>query len=68
MGRQEAHKLTRDAAMAAREKGVHLRDVLAEDHTVMKLLTAKELDKALDPASYTGSASKIVDSVVKKIR
>ena len=68
MGRQEAHKLTRDASMAARETGVHLREVLAKDQTVMKLLTAKELDKALDPASYTGSAGKIVDSIVKKIR
>ena len=68
MGRQEAHKLARDASMAAREKGVHLRDVLAKDQTVMKLLTAKELDKALDPASYTGSAGKIVDTIVKKVR
>ena len=35
---------------------------------VTGLLAAKEPEKALDPASYTGSAGKIVDSIVKKIR
>jgi adenylosuccinate lyase len=35
---------------------------------VTGLLTAKELDKALDPAFYTGSSGKIVDSIVKKVR
>jgi len=68
MGRQEAHKLTRDASMAAREKGVHLKEVLLSDKKVMSLLNAKELAKALDPASYIGSSGKIVDSIVKKAR
>jgi len=68
MGRQEAHKLTRDAALAAREKDVHLKEVLAKDKKVISLLTAKELEKALDPASYVGSSGKIVDIVVKKCK
>jgi len=68
MGRQEAHKLTRDAALWAREKGLHLREVLIDEKKVTALLTDKELDRALDPASYTGSAGKIVDSIVRKIR
>jgi len=65
MGRQEAHKLTRDVAMTAREKGVHLRDALLKDKDVTKLLTAKEIEKALDPSSYIGASGKIVDLVVK---
>ena len=68
MGRQEAHKLTRDAALSAREKGIHLKDVLSKDKKVTGLLNAKELERALDPASYVGSAGKIVDNIVKKLR
>ncbi len=65
MGRQDAHKLTRNIAMTAREKGVHLRDALLQNREVMKLLSAKEIEKALDPSSYIGSASEIVENVVK---
>lgn len=65
VGRQEAHKLTRDVALAAREQGVHLRDALLRNKEVTKLLTAREIDKALDPMSYVGSAGKIVDNIVK---
>jgi len=57
-----------NASMVVRENGVILRGILMNDQEFTGLLTARELDKALDPASYTGSAGKIVDSIVKKIR
>jgi len=65
MGRQEAHKITRDAAMLAREKGVHLRNTLFQNNEIKKLLTESELDNALDPIAYIGSAREIVDNVLK---
>ncbi len=65
MGRQDAHKLTRNIALTAREKGVHIRDVLIQNKEVTKLLTAKEIEKALDPSSYIGVAGKVVDNVVR---
>ena len=66
MGRQEAHRFVRDAAMEARKKGVHLKDVLAVDPTVKKLLSAKELEATMDPDRYVGRSAEIVDAVVSR--
>jgi len=68
LGRQEAHKVVRDAAQRARTKDAHLRDVLASDSKVMKILSKKELDAAMDPARYIGESPAIVDAVVKRVR
>src|SRR3989442_1010864 len=37
MGRQEAHRLVREAAVTARKKDVHVKEVLAADPAVAKL-------------------------------
>ncbi|MEK6851241.1 MAG: adenylosuccinate lyase, partial [Candidatus Thermoplasmatota archaeon] len=66
MSRQGAHKLVQDAAKRARDKDVHLRDALVADPKVVKLLTKKEIDAALDPDNYLGASVEIVDRVVKK--
>lgn len=66
LGRQEAHRLVRDAAMEARKKGVHLKDVLATNPTVKKAMTAKELETAMDPDRYVGRSAEIVDSIVSR--
>ena len=68
LGRQEAHKIMRDAAQAARARDVHLRDALLADPKVTKILTKKELDAALDPTAYLGQSTAIVDSIVKRVR
>ena len=68
LGRQDAHRLVRDLAMAARSKNVDLADVLKRDGTVGKYLSAKELDGAMDPERYLGASVAIVDHVVKKFR
>jgi adenylosuccinate lyase len=68
LGRQEAHKLVRDAAQAARTKGLHLRDVLGQDSKASKLLTKAELDAALDPARYLGESLSIVDGIVSRLK
>jgi len=66
MGRQDAHKLVQAAARVAREKGVHLREVLAADKAVMKSLSAKEIEAALDPENYIGASVEIVEGVAKR--
>jgi len=66
IGRQEAHRLVRDAAMDARKKGVHLKEVLAANPTMKKLLSAKELDAAMDPERYLGRSAEIVDAIVSR--
>src|SRR3989449_1545366 len=66
MGRQEAHRLVRDAALEARKKGVHLKEVLTGNPTVKKLLPAKELEATMDPERYVGRSAEIVDAIVAK--
>lgn len=66
MGRQDAHKLVQAAARAAREKGVHLREILVADKAVTKALSSKETEAALDPENYIGASVEIVEGVAKK--
>ena len=64
LGRQSAHELVAKAcALAVREKK-HLREVLAADARVTKHLSKAELDRALDPARYTGQAEAFVARVL----
>ena len=66
IGRQEALRLVRDAAMEARKRGVHLKEILAANATIKKLLSTKELDAAMDPERYLGRSAEIVDAIVSR--
>ncbi len=68
LGRQEAHKLVRDAALTARSRGLHLRDALGAEPKVSKLLSKKDLDAAMNPAAYLGQSAAIVDATINRIR
>ena len=68
LGRQEAHRLVRNAAQKARTKGIHLRDAISAEPKVAQLLAKKEIDAALDPVAYIGQSVAIVDAVVKRVR
>lgn len=67
MGRQEAHELMRDCAMKSFEKKVLLKDVLVKNSEIVKYVTADELETALDPEKYTGTAVKQVDLVLRSL-
>ena len=64
MGRQEAHELVRQAAIAAEGQGKDLRTALSENKEVMALMSEKELDAAMDPTAYLGAAPAMTDQVV----
>lgn len=68
MGRQEAHALVREAAMKARAKGRHLKDVLKAHKRVKDHLTNEELEEAMRPERYVGQSDKIVESVLARVR
>jgi adenylosuccinate lyase len=68
LGRNAAHDLVYEAAMAAFEGRGRFRDLLLADARVAAALTAAELDRLLDPAAYTGLAGSFVDAVVKEAR
>ncbi|MEA3559589.1 MAG: adenylosuccinate lyase [Candidatus Thermoplasmatota archaeon] len=67
MGRQEAHEATRKAAMRY-YSGTPYRTALFEDSKISDMLSIKELEKALDPASYVGVAGERVDRVIEMVR
>jgi len=67
LGRQEAHRLVRNASMRARQRDVHLKDVLSNEKAVTKLLTQKELVDAMNPERYLGQSVAIVEDVVKRL-
>jgi adenylosuccinate lyase len=68
LGRQEAHKLVRDAAQVARAKGLNLQEALLSDPKVTKIIGKKELDASMDPTAYLGQSAAIVDAIVKRVR
>ena len=68
LGRNAAHDVVYEAAMAAFEGRGRFRDLLLADERVAKALTAADLDALLDPAAYTGLAGSFVDRVVARAR
>ena len=68
LGRQEAHKLVREAAQAARTKAIHLREALLAEPQIAKLLSKAEIDAALNPEAYLGQSVAIVESTIKRLR
>ncbi|MCX6695501.1 MAG: adenylosuccinate lyase [Candidatus Altiarchaeota archaeon] len=68
LGRQDAHSLARKLSMISYGKKKPFRDVLVKDRTVMKYLSQNELDDALDPEKYIGTAVQQVDRLLKTIR
>jgi 3-carboxy-cis,cis-muconate cycloisomerase len=68
MGRGAAHDLVRDRVRRAVELGVPLREVLVNDPAVREHLSAEDVDAALDPAAYLGSAGALVDRALQAHR
>jgi 3-carboxy-cis,cis-muconate cycloisomerase len=64
IGRQEAHEVVYEAAMAAYEQARPLRDLLLADERVTQHVSASELDDLLNPEAYSGLAGEFVDRVV----
>ncbi len=65
-GRAKGHELAREAAERTLASGRSFGEVLADDERVG--LTADELDAALDPTSYLGSAEALVDRALAYYR
>lgn len=61
IGRLAAHDLVEAACRRAVEHSRPLRDVLLEEPPVREHLSAAEVDAALDPTRYLGSAREFVD-------
>jgi adenylosuccinate lyase len=66
IGRQEAHEILRVSSIKTTQKGIHFKDALMENDTLLKNLSKEELENALNPENYTGKAAEIVDDLLKK--
>jgi 3-carboxy-cis,cis-muconate cycloisomerase len=68
LGRLKAHDLVKAACHRALEEGKPLREELLEDTEIGRLLPEEEIDAALDPAGYLGSAEEFVDRALDLYR
>ncbi len=68
VGRQEAHSIIRECSIAAHEGGISLKNALLRRNEVTAHLGADEIEAALDPYSYIGTAVEQVDAVVARLR
>ena len=64
LGRAAAHELVSRLGRAATDSGTTLREQLVSDPDVKRLLTEDDLDAALDPAGWLGSADTLIDSAL----
>ncbi|MHB8381253.1 MAG: 3-carboxy-cis,cis-muconate cycloisomerase [Candidatus Binataceae bacterium] len=67
MGRAAAHHAVARACDRARDENRALGDVVADDAELGRHLSRAEIDRAMDPANYPGSAGVFVDRVVARI-
>jgi 3-carboxy-cis,cis-muconate cycloisomerase len=68
LGRLEAHDLVEETSRRALEGGKSLREELLSEPRVGEILSEGEIDAALDPAHYLGSAEEFVDRALKRYR
>ena len=68
LGRLEAHDLVEAASHRAIESGMPLREELLSEPRLGEVLSEGEIDAALDPARYLGSAGEFVDRALKLYR
>lgn len=65
VGRQPAHDVVYEACRTSIETSQPLLDVLLDNETVSSKISAEELAKLCDPLNYMGSATRMVDDVLR---
>jgi adenylosuccinate lyase len=66
MNRQEAHELMRKLSLKSEREMRPFKEILQQDKVVSEKLNRKEIDKALNPMNYLGTATRQIDSAIKK--
>ncbi|MBA2442609.1 MAG: 3-carboxy-cis,cis-muconate cycloisomerase [Rubrobacter sp.] len=65
LGRAEAHELVEAACRRALERGTHLREEVLAEPVLQRILSPEEVEAALDPEGYLGSAAGLVDRALE---
>ncbi len=68
MNRQKAHELIRRLAIKSEVQKQLFKETLLKNDAVQRMLSEKEVDEALDPRNYLGTAIKQVDLAVQKTK
>ncbi len=68
MDRQKAHELIRRLAIKSEVEKQLFKETLLKNDAVQRMLSEKEVDEALDPRNYLGTAIKQVDLAVQKTK
>ena len=68
MSRQEAHELLRRLAIKSQQENRHFREVLLENEIVRKFLSEEEIEEALNPRNYLGTAIQQIEQVIQKTK
>lgn len=68
MDRQKAHELIRRLAIKSEVEKRSFKETLLKNDAVQRMLSKKEIDEALDPQNYLGTAIKQVDLAVQKTK
>jgi adenylosuccinate lyase len=66
MNRQKAHELLRKLTIQSEVQKRHFRQILLKTKAVTERLSSKEIDEALDPRNYLGTALKQVENIARK--
>jgi adenylosuccinate lyase len=66
--RQEAHDVVRSLALRSFNEERDFQDILREDKNLRKLLSAADIELALDPRSYLGTTVKQIEVAIEKTR
>lgn len=64
LGKDEADKLVHAISKRVHDENVDFRHALLDDPTVAKLLSAKDIDKLMQPEGYLGRAREEVEAVI----
>ena len=66
MGKQTAYGIVRKNAIKANKEKLLLGELILEDEDVQKYLTQEDVDKIMDPHTYTGSIPTIIDELLEQ--
>lgn len=66
VNRQEAHERLRKLAVKSETERRRFKEILLKDEIVGEKLSAREIEAALNPRNYLGTALRQVENVVKK--
>jgi adenylosuccinate lyase len=65
VNRQEAHELLRKLTIQSAVEKCEFKQILLQDKLVSSKLTEREIDQALDPRNYLGTAVKQAEKFAK---